>query len=43
MGQSEDEALEGVRVSLSRYNTDAEVEEFLRRLPGLVEKIRAAA
>ncbi|HEX5034886.1 MAG TPA: aminotransferase class V-fold PLP-dependent enzyme, partial [bacterium] len=43
MGQGDEEALEGVRVSLSRNNTEAEVEEFLRVLPGLVEKIRSAA
>jgi len=43
MGLSEEEALGGVRVSLSRYNTEAEVEEFLTVLPRLVEKIRAAA
>lgn len=43
MGQSDEEALEGVRVSLSRNNSEAEVEEFLRVLPGLVEKIRSAA
>lgn len=43
MGLSEAEALEGVRVSLSRLNTEAEVERFLEVLPRLVEKIRAAA
>jgi cysteine desulfurase len=43
MGQGDEEALEGLRVSLSRANTAAEVEEFLRVLPGLVEKIRSAA
>ncbi|MCE9625761.1 MAG: cysteine desulfurase [Deltaproteobacteria bacterium] len=43
MGLDEERALEGVRVSLSRYNTEAEVEEFLRVFPGLVSKIRAAA
>ncbi|HKX12504.1 MAG TPA: cysteine desulfurase family protein [bacterium] len=43
MGQGDEEALEGVRVSLSRYSSEAEVEEFLRVLPGLVEKIRSAA
>ena len=43
MGLSEEEALGGVRVSLSRYCTEAEVEEFLTVLPRLVEKIRAAA
>lgn len=43
MGQSDEEALEGMRVSLSRNNSEAEVEEFLRVLPGLVEKIRSAA
>jgi len=43
MGQGDEEALEGLRISLSRNNTEAEVEEFLRVLPGLVEKIRSAA
>ncbi|HCU23417.1 MAG TPA: cysteine desulfurase NifS [Deltaproteobacteria bacterium] len=43
MGQSEAEALEGLRVSLSELNTEAEVEEFLNILPKLIEKIRMAA
>ena len=43
MGLNETEALEGVRVSLSRASTDAEVEAFLETLPRLVAKIREAA
>jgi cysteine desulfurase len=43
MGMSETEALECVRFSLSRYNNEAEVDQVLGLLPGLVEKIRAAA
>jgi cysteine desulfurase len=43
MGLSEEAALEGVRVSLSRFNTDAEVDTFLSIMPRLVSKIRAAA
>ncbi|MFO1463633.1 MAG: cysteine desulfurase family protein [bacterium] len=43
MGLGEAAALESVRVSLSRYNTLAEVEAFLEILPRLVAKIRDAA
>ncbi|MDL1873315.1 aminotransferase class V-fold PLP-dependent enzyme, partial [Deltaproteobacteria bacterium PRO3] len=43
MGLDEAAALEGVRVSLSRLNTEAEVDRFLEVLPKLVGKIRAAA
>jgi len=43
MGLDEAAALEGVRVSLSRFNTEAEVDRFLEVLPRLVSKIRAAA
>lgn len=43
MGLSESEALEGIRVSLSRFNTEEEVETFLATVPKLVAKIREAA
>ncbi len=43
MGLSPEQALGGLRFSLSRYNTEAEVDSVLDLLPGLVERIRAAA
>ncbi len=42
MGIPLEQARGGLRFSLSRYNTEAEVEEVLRVLPGLVERIKAA-
>lgn len=43
MGLSREQASGGLRFSLSRYNTDAEIEEVLKVLPQLVERIRAVA
>ena len=40
MGLSPEEALGGLRFSLSRYNTEAEVDEVLRILPQAVNKVR---
>ena len=41
MGLSEQEALGGLRFSLSRYNSDNEIDEVLEKLPGLVEQVRS--
>lgn len=43
MGLSPEEALSGLRFSLSRYNTEAEVEEVLRILPEAVAKVRGGS
>jgi cysteine desulfurase len=43
MGLKPEQALGGLRFSLSRYNTEAEIDEVLNILPRLVERIRAAA
>ncbi len=39
MGQSRSQALAAVRFSLSRYSTDAEVDQILAVLPGIVEPL----
>jgi cysteine desulfurase len=41
MGFSHVEAQGNIRVSLSRFNTEAEVKKFLEILPGIVERLRA--
>lgn len=43
MGLSDEVASSGLRFSLSRYNTAAEVEKALRLIPDVVERIRNAA
>lgn len=42
MGLSADDARSTIRLSLSVYNTDAEVDRVIEALPGIVEKLRAA-
>ena len=43
MGQSRAEALAAVRFSLSRYSTDAEVDQILAVLPGIVRPLSGMA
>lgn len=42
LGQPRDQAAEAVRFSLGRDNTEAEVDQVLTLLPGIVRRIRAA-
>ncbi|MBU4404631.1 MAG: cysteine desulfurase [Candidatus Aminicenantes bacterium] len=41
MGQGEDEAVEGLRVSLGRFSSDADLEKLLVELPQAVHRLRA--
>lgn len=40
MGRSEDEAVEGLRISLGRFSTDADLEQLLAALPQAVRQLR---
>lgn len=41
MGQGEDEAVEGLRISLGRFSSDADLEKLLVELPQAVHRLRA--
>ena len=43
MGVPPEHALSSVRLSLSKYSTDAEVDHLLERLPPIIEKLRGAS
>ncbi len=43
MGLHETQAMGGLRFSLSRYNTEAEIDRVLEVLPQLANQIRSAA
>jgi cysteine desulfurase len=43
MGFPADEALGALRISLGRTTTDADVDEAIARIPGVIERIRAGA
>ena len=43
MGVPPDQALSSVRLSLSKYSTDAEVDHLLETLPPIIEKLRGAS
>jgi cysteine desulfurase len=41
MGFGNKTARGALRISLSRYNTEAEIDCIIEKLPGIVEKLRA--
>ncbi len=41
IGLSESEAMSSVRISLGKYNSKEEIDQFLEVLPGLINKLRA--
>ena len=41
MGRSEDEAVEGLRISLGRFSSEADLEKLLSELPQAVRRLRA--
>jgi cysteine desulfurase len=41
MGYDSKASRGALRVSLSRYNTEAEIDGIIEKLPGIVEKLRA--
>ena len=41
IGLNESEALSSVRISLGKYNTKDDIEQFMEVLPGLINKLRA--
>jgi cysteine desulfurase len=43
MGVSPEHALGSVRLSLSKYTTDAEVDFLLEKLPEMIAKLRGAS
>jgi cysteine desulfurase len=43
MGVPPEQALSSVRLSLSKYSTDAEVDHLLETLPPIIEKLRGAS